>query len=65
MRPAPLRPHAAFTTTHVVVPSTWGGFDFEAMARSLTAGTGTDVLVDGGAQATMTLKDSIAMARRA
>jgi len=32
----------------LVVPSTWGGFDFEAMARNLTEGTGTDVLVCDG-----------------
>jgi cyclohexanecarboxylate-CoA ligase len=29
----------------LVVPSTWKGFDFEAMARTLTAGTATEVLV--------------------
>jgi cyclohexanecarboxylate-CoA ligase len=42
----------------LVVPSTWAGFDFEAMARSLTDGTDTEVLVcdgklDGGDVATL------------
>jgi acyl-CoA synthetase (AMP-forming)/AMP-acid ligase II len=32
----------------LVVPSTWGGFDFEGMARSLTEGTATEVLVCDG-----------------
>jgi cyclohexanecarboxylate-CoA ligase len=32
----------------LVVPSTWGGFDFEAMARGLTEGTATEVLVCDG-----------------
>ncbi len=29
----------------LIVPSTWRGFDYEAMARSVTEGTGTRVLV--------------------
>jgi cyclohexanecarboxylate-CoA ligase len=29
----------------LIVPSTWRGFDYEAMARSITEGTGTRVLV--------------------
>jgi cyclohexanecarboxylate-CoA ligase len=29
----------------LIVPSTWRGFDYEAMARGVTEGTGTDVLV--------------------
>lgn len=33
---------------YVVVPSTWKGFDFEAMATSLTEGTGTEVLTCDG-----------------
>jgi len=32
----------------LIVPSTWRGFDFEAMARSLTGGTDTEVLVSDG-----------------
>src|SRR6266508_3869156 len=28
----------------LIVPSTWKGFDFEAMARALTDGTSTEVL---------------------
>ena len=29
----------------LIVPSTWRGFDYEAMARGVTGGTGTEVLV--------------------
>jgi cyclohexanecarboxylate-CoA ligase len=29
----------------LIVPSTWRGFDYEAMARGVTEGTGTDVVV--------------------
>lgn len=32
-------------TALLVTPSTWKGFDYEAMARQLTEGTGTEVLV--------------------
>ena len=32
-------------TTLLVVPSTWRGYDYEAMAAAVTEGTGTEVLV--------------------